>query len=257
MGAYLHAARRRRRVSIERAAEDTKIRAAFLMRMESDEFDFLAPAYVRGFLKTYARFLRVDPDPLLAEFDHKWGGGRFDTGQLVALDRRHGMSAPKERRHLSNWSWAAIFAGGLLLLFAVIGLIAGPEPKEDESLLARDETPKVTATKTPKPTKTATPTPTPTSTEDEAALAFADGIDLEIAATDDDCWVLVTSDGEKVYAGTMEVGDTRLFSADSEMEVVLGFPQGVELIVNGTELGTPGGVDPITLKFPDDFEALL
>ncbi len=257
MGAYLHAARRRRRVSIERAAEDTKIRAAFLMRMESDEFDFLAPAYVRGFLKTYARFLRVDPDPLLAEFDHKWGGGRFDTGQLVALDRRNTMTAPKERRHLSNWTWAAIFAGGLLLLFAAIGLIAGPEREQDPPRLA-DEKPKVTATKTPKPKRTATPTALPTVTDDETALAaFADGVELEIAATDDDCWVLVTSDGEKVYAGTMEVGETRLFAADTEMEVVLGFPQGVELTVNGTELGTPGGVDPITLKFPDDFEALL
>ncbi|MGH2730893.1 MAG: helix-turn-helix domain-containing protein, partial [Actinomycetota bacterium] len=56
MGAYLRAARRRRRVSIERAAEDTRIRAGFLMRMESDEFDFLAPAYVRGFLRSYARY---------------------------------------------------------------------------------------------------------------------------------------------------------------------------------------------------------
>ena len=65
MGAYLRAARSRRRVSIDRAAEQTRIRADFLMRMESDEFDFLAPAYVRGFLKTYARFLRVEPERLV------------------------------------------------------------------------------------------------------------------------------------------------------------------------------------------------
>lgn len=255
MGAYLHAARRRRRVSIDRAAEDTRIRADFLMRMESDEFDFLAPAYVRGFLKTYARFLRVDPEPLLAEFDHKWGGGRFDTGQLVALDRRNTMTMLKERRRMSNWTIAAIVAGALLAMFAIIGVIAGPEKEKDRPLLAGNDKPKATATKTASPTPTVTPTPTPTG--DEAALAFADGIELEIDAAYDDCWVLVTSDGVKVYAGTMELGETRLFAADGEMEVVLGFPEGVDLIVNGTELGSPGGVDPITLKFPDDFEALL
>src|SRR3989337_168849 len=77
-GALLRTARRKRRVSIERAAEETRIRADFLMRMESDEFDFLAPAYVRGFLKTYARFLRVDPDPLLEQFDRRYGS-RIDT----------------------------------------------------------------------------------------------------------------------------------------------------------------------------------
>src|ERR671915_477803 len=99
MGAYLRAARRKRRVSIERAADDTRIRADFLMRMESDEFDFLAPAYVRGFLKTYARFLRVDPEPLLQEFDHKYGTGRVNTAQILAHDRS--SSVPKERRPMN------------------------------------------------------------------------------------------------------------------------------------------------------------
>src|SRR5687767_11855420 len=130
MGAYLRAARRRRRVSIDRAAEQTRIRADFLMRMESDEFDFLAPAYVRGFLKNYARFLRVDPEPLLEEFDARWGGGRFDTGQLVTIDRRNKQTAPRERRHISNWTIAALVAGVLLVLFATVGLIVGPEEEQ-------------------------------------------------------------------------------------------------------------------------------
>jgi hypothetical protein len=30
----------------------------------------------------------------------------------------------------------------------------------------------------------------------------------------------------------------------------------VELIVNGYELGSPGGVDPITLNFPEDLEVV-
>ncbi|MGH2805923.1 MAG: helix-turn-helix domain-containing protein [Actinomycetota bacterium] len=254
MGAYLRAARRRRRVSIDRAAEDTKIRADFLMRMESDEFDFLAPAYVRGFLKTYARYMRVDPEPLLAEFDHKWGGGHFDTGQLVALDRRGAMTAPKEPRRMSNWTLAALFAGGLLALFAVIGVIVGPEEKERpaDQLAQIEESPTKSPTKSPKPSKTATPTPTPS----ETVLAVAEGIDLEITASTAECWVLVTADGVKAYSGTMALGETRLFSAESEMELVLGFPEGVELIVNGNDLGSPGGVDPITLKFPDDLEVI-
>src|SRR5688572_31869101 len=87
MGDYLRAARRRRRVSIERAAEDTKIQAKFLMQMESDEFDFMAAAYVRGFLRTYARYLRVEPDPLIKEFDRRFGY-RVDTAQIMAAQRR-------------------------------------------------------------------------------------------------------------------------------------------------------------------------
>src|SRR5919112_2159746 len=83
IGDFLRAARRKRRVSIERAAEETRIRADYLMRMESDEFDFLAPAYVRGFLKTYARFLRLNAEPLLEDFDRRFGSGRFETQQII------------------------------------------------------------------------------------------------------------------------------------------------------------------------------
>lgn len=260
MGAYLRAARRRRRVSIDRAAEETRIRADFLMRMESDEFDFLAPAYVRGFLKNYARFLRVDPDPLLDEFDQRWGGGRVDTGQLVTLERRNKQTAPRERRRISNWTIAAIVAGALLLLFTAIGLIAGPEDKQPDSQGTLTDV-RETATVKPKHTKTPTPTPTPTltptTTPTEPALALENGFELEIDAAHDDCWVDVTSDGVNVFSGTLKLGENRVFAADQDMAIVLGFPEGVDLIVNGQNLGSPGGVDPLTIKLPDDIDSLL
>ena len=258
MGAYLRAARRRRRVSIDRAAEQTRIRADFLMRMESDEFDFLAPAYVRGFLKNYARFLRVDPDPLLEEFDTRWGGGRFDTGQLVSIDRRNKQTVPRGPRHISNWTIAAFVAGVLLVVFFTVGLIVGPEEEQGrpDVLAEVDETPAATRTRTPRPSETPTRTPTPTPTPTGAEVAFTDGIELEIVAATDDCWIDITSDGVNVYSGTLTVGDSETFAAEEQMALVLGFPEGVELIVNGQNLGSPGGVDPITIKFPDDFESL-
>ena len=232
------------------------------MRMESDEFDFLAPAYVRGFLKNYARFLRVDPDPLLEEFDARWGGGRFDTGQLVSIDRRNKQTAPREPRHISNWTIAAMVAGVLLVVFAVVGVIVGPEGEEGRPDVVADnqDTPKPTKTRTPTPTPTPTPTVTvtPVVTETPAGteIAFTDGLEVEVVAANSDCWIDITADGLNVYSGTLEVGTSELFTAEEEMALVLGFPEGVELIVNGQELGSPGGVDPITIKLPDDLETL-
>lgn len=260
MGAYLRAARSRRRVSIDRAAEQTRIRADFLMRMESDEFDFLAPAYVRGFLKNYARFLRVDPDPLLEEFDARWGGGRFDTGQLVSIDRRNKQTVPREPRHISNWTIAAMVAGVLLVVFTVVGIIVGPEEEEGRPDVIADvdetPTPKKTRTQTPTPTPTVTATPVETETPTGTEIAFTDGIEVEVLAANSDCWIDITADGVNVYSGTLEVGTSEIFTAEEEMALVLGFPEGVELIVNGQEVGSPGGVDPITIKLPDDLETL-
>ena len=68
IGLTLHNARTQRRLSIEQVAQDTRISARFLEALEAERFDSLpAPVYVRGFLRSYASYLRLDPTPLLAQ----------------------------------------------------------------------------------------------------------------------------------------------------------------------------------------------
>ena len=249
MGAYLRAARRRRRVSIERAAEDTRIRPDSLMRMESDEFDFLSPTYVRGFLKTYSRFLRVDPDPLLQEFDRRFGI-RIDTGPIVALERG-GRRRPPREKPISSWAIASVAAAVVLVVLAAIGIAQGDKEKPEREPRLVQESP----TPTPTPTPTATPTPTPETPED--AFAFTDGIELEIVAANADCWVDVTADGANVFSETMVMGESQTFTAEEDMDIVLGYAAGVELIVNGQNIGSPGIEDVFTFSLPDDIDSLL
>lgn len=66
IGITLHDARVRHGLTIEQAAADTRISARFLDALEGERFHELpAPVYVRGFLRSYANYLRVDPQPLL------------------------------------------------------------------------------------------------------------------------------------------------------------------------------------------------
>ena len=144
MGAYLRAARTEQRISLERAAQDTKIKADFLMRMESDEFDFIAPAYARGFLRSYARFLGLDDEPFLEEFDRRFGTGPVDTVQMVAADR---AKAKKVRDHspFSRWTIVLVLAAGVLLVLGLIGYFA-PQPNRErgERAASRTESPSPT-----------------------------------------------------------------------------------------------------------------
>jgi cytoskeleton protein RodZ len=58
IGERLEEARKRKGVSIREAAETTKIRGDYLQKFEANSFDVdLPPLYVRGFLRSYARFL--------------------------------------------------------------------------------------------------------------------------------------------------------------------------------------------------------
>ena len=251
MGAYLRDARRRRRVSIDRAAEQTRIRPDYLMRMESDEFDFLAPAYVRGFLRTYARFLRVNEEPLIDEFDRKFGRNRADTTAIAALETR-ARSVPRQRRPLNSWTLAALLAAVTLVVLAVVGIVNTPEeppPARDDGNIAEEPSPEPSESASP----TASPSPTPTEEEDPT-VALADGIELKVVAANGDCWMDVTADGENIYSETLVAGDSVTFDAEDSMDIVLGLPASVELIVNGQNIGSPGGADVVTLNLPEDID---
>ena len=52
------------------AAEATKIRGDFIDSIEQNKFDFDLPdIYKRGFLKNYARYLKLDPEKILADYN--------------------------------------------------------------------------------------------------------------------------------------------------------------------------------------------
>jgi cytoskeletal protein RodZ len=225
------------------------------MRMESDEFDFLAPAYVRGFLRTYARFLRVDPEPLLAEFDHRFGTGRVNTAQILAHDRSG--KVPKERHPMSSWAVAAIVAAtGLIGLF-VIGLVSGPQDRLQSSAV-RSGRPSPERARASVVVVTPSASATPVVPKEES-IALDEGIDVELTATTARCWVEVQVDGSATpaYKGTLEIGDTERIHADNEMSIVLGYAAGVELTVNGHDLGAPGGPGVQTIHLPQDIDSLV
>src|ERR687895_368147 len=69
IGNALKEARRRAGLDIRTVEERTKIRTRYLRALESEEWDALpGPAYVKGFLRTYARLLGLDGDALVDEY---------------------------------------------------------------------------------------------------------------------------------------------------------------------------------------------
>ncbi len=80
IGERLEEARKKRGVSIREAAEATKIRGEYLSRFERNQFDIdLTDLYVRGFLRTYAQYLRVPEDRIMSDFAALGRGGRQRT----------------------------------------------------------------------------------------------------------------------------------------------------------------------------------
>jgi transcriptional regulator with XRE-family HTH domain len=69
IGERLEEARKRKGISLREAAEATKIRGDYLLKFESNQYDINLPEiYVRGFLRTYASFLKLSVDKITADF---------------------------------------------------------------------------------------------------------------------------------------------------------------------------------------------
>lgn len=89
VGHTLEEARKRQGMSIREASEVTKIRTEYLSNFENDNFDFDLPdVYKRGFVKMYAKLLKMDVEPFMADVDAlmqgrgKNKGGREFFGRM-------------------------------------------------------------------------------------------------------------------------------------------------------------------------------
>lgn len=92
IGRTLRDARLQRGLTIDQAAHDTRISARFLEALESESFDDLpAPVYVRGFLRSYANYLRVDPEPLLGALASERGAPMSGPDAFVGGPRQAPM----------------------------------------------------------------------------------------------------------------------------------------------------------------------
>src|ERR1041385_2347915 len=70
LGQQLQAAREKKGVSIEKAAEDTKVRVDILHALETDDYSaMVAPVYAKGFLKIYAQYLGLDAQAMRVQYD--------------------------------------------------------------------------------------------------------------------------------------------------------------------------------------------
>jgi len=69
VGQVLRQRREAKNMSIEEIARATRVPMSSVERIESDQFDELpGEVFVRGFLKSYAKAVALDPDEILARY---------------------------------------------------------------------------------------------------------------------------------------------------------------------------------------------
>ena len=69
LGTTLKEARLRKKLTASEAARGTRIKIQHIEALEQDDFSSMAaPAYAKGFIRIYADFLGLDPEPMIEEY---------------------------------------------------------------------------------------------------------------------------------------------------------------------------------------------
>lgn len=139
IGERLEEARKRKGISIREAAEQTKIRGDYLQKFEANSFDIdLPPLYIRGFVRTYARYLELDPERLVSDVDallaregkparreNREALGRVDFGTAEPRTEESAASAADSRaaREKAMLMKFGLLVGGALVAITVIILL--------------------------------------------------------------------------------------------------------------------------------------
>lgn len=240
IGETLRTAREEQGRTLEEASRDTRVRADYLRALEEDQFDgFGGDVYAKGFLSTYARYLKLDPGPLLERYRRFVKHDEYDTSALAS-----GPVAALPSGSVPPWvAWAlvaVVILGGAMV---VIGLFGGrtPDPAGDQTAPPQ---PAASQPATQAPSEPAQPSPSPTPTYE--------GVNV-VLAFEGTSWISVTVDGETVQEGTIQAGEVLEFQGDEEIRARLGNAGGVRAELNGEDLGAQGGQgEVVTVTFTPD-----
>jgi cytoskeleton protein RodZ len=264
IGVVLREAREGQGRSLEDAAAPLRARASQLEALEQERFgDFGGDVYARGFLRSYATELGLDPTPLLETYRREVGHdlGVMDLTTSVSVGR-----PGRQRAAPPAWMAWVLVAVVVLAGVALVGSLdmdAGRTPEQaspaepppapasgpaDEQQRDPSEEPadRDTDADPGEAPEAAEPTPEP-DPEPEP-----EGVDLLIAL-EADSWMRVLVDGAPVLEQVVEAGQTLPFEGDQEIEIRFGNAGGVRANLNGEDLGVVGSSgEAITIRYTEE-----
>jgi cytoskeleton protein RodZ len=244
-GERLKRERELREVSLKEVTNGTRIGPRFLEALENEEWAKLpGGVFNRGFVRAIARYLGLDEENLLAEYDMARGE------QSLPVPQAYENKIPRPP------IWLPILA--VLAVLAILGgLIAGgiygwrryaahrASKQSSSSALLPAETQSATASVLP---SAATPARSNSATSPPTVP-----LDLAVS-TSAATRVRILADGTTLLDAELPAGETRHFSANQQFEVTAADSSAVLLELNGQAMppvGTPGASGTIVLSQKD------
>lgn len=224
LGQRIRAAREARGLSLSDVAQQIRIRSVYLAAIEDESWSTIgAPVYIRGFLRTYARFLGIDPEEAVAAFN------RTLPPPPQSLPGREAEAPVAPSRRSPLLILIASIVAVLLIAFVVFNELTMRRGTGVPAMVAATASP-TAVSGSPAPSPAAAPKPVATKPASPNSMAVV------LSAPS---WLRVTVDGNVSMEGTFPAGTSKTFHGKNAL-VRIGNAGGVEIYVDGKDVGKLG-----------------
>lgn len=118
----LRAAREAQHLTISQAADATKIRTDHLRALEEGDYNtFIAPVYIRGFVRNYAKMLKMDAGPIMTQLEAELGKSeKFSDHPSLTHAPRGALDMGMLYLSRVNWKYALPILAVIILVFGSV-----------------------------------------------------------------------------------------------------------------------------------------
>ncbi len=204
IGSLLLKARKKKKISLEKAARETKIKKEFLAALEKERFGELpGEIYVRGFLITYARYLEIKAERISKLYKE------VRPASLEKRSVRLPLPSLPSRHYRKIWI-------GILIILLIASAFAFHFHciKKDLPIAAK--------------------------TEVLSGKEAFSGVNLKIKATGN-CRLRLKEGDKIVFEGELSEGEEKFWKTDKKFVLRFNNAANLELLVNDKFIGPVGG----------------
>ena len=242
LGALLKTKRTEKNIAIGEVAERLKFSAKQIESLESGDYKGLPePIFVKGFIKTYARFLGLDADQITALLNEAFPSQVTAVTSTPAAESQNGLNFQDQKKSKSFPKWLPL----LVVAAAVVGAVYLWQSKSSEQTRQQEKsTLEVGDVAQPQlatdnvqvvpmnASAASASTPVNASAPMPASAAVASG-GIQIKVRYRSNLIVTDADGTPLHSGIVASNSSHEFKGKAPYQVRIGYATGSEISFNG------------------------
>ena len=256
VGQKLRQVREANGLSIKDIERETSIRALYIKAIEDGDYAVVpGEVYLKGFIRSYASHLGLDPQEMIALYLGGKGPAEVLPEETVLpkefeepvkeqkkAEKPVYEPQPEVRNEGGSGSFGKwLLAGAFVIVLALGGFFFLRSGSDKTDAVQKTQTPVAAQTKTPEKQQN------PSAQPQQQPAAAKNSISIT-AKFSGKCWTSVSVDGKVVFEGTPNSGESMSWVGQKDVAIKAGNAAAIEIVKNGQPVGKLGNAGEVVEK---------